>query len=60
MGIRRSNETSGMVAQCDQCFDIVDFEDGEDFEQAKIAIDADGWKTKRVDGKWQNICPDCQ
>ena len=59
MSIRRSRETGGMIAQCDECFDVVDFDDGEDFEQVKTAIDGDGWKTRRVGEKWQNYCPDC-
>jgi hypothetical protein len=59
MTIRKSKETGQMCAQCDVCFDVVDFDDGEDFDEAKAAIDADGWKTKKVEGKWQNICPDC-
>ncbi len=60
MGIRKSHETGNMIAQCDECYDVVDFEDDEDFEQVKIAIDSDGWQTKRVGDKWHNICPDCQ
>lgn len=61
MTIRKSKQTGQMMAQCDVCLDVVDFEDGEDFEEAKTAIDMDGWRTKRgPDGKWQNICPDCQ
>lgn len=60
MTIRRLTETGQMAAQCDKCFDVVDFEDGEDFNEAKIAIDCDGWKTVRGGAGWINICPDCQ
>lgn len=60
MGIKFSKETGNMCAQCDDCFDVVDFDDGTDFHQAKIAIDTDGWKTTKRDGKWVNICCDCQ
>lgn len=60
MTIRLSNVTRSMYAQCDECFDVVDFEEDVDFEGAKMAIDVDGWKTTKKDGKWINICCDCQ
>ncbi len=54
-----------MVAQCDVCFDVVDFEDldgseSDHWSEAKERIDADGWKTKKVGDKWQNVCVDCR
>lgn len=60
MSIRRSKETGNMCAQCDDCLDVVDFEDDDDFDTAKMMIDVDGWKTTKRDGKWVNICPDCK
>lgn len=53
-----------MVAQCDVCFDVVDFEDlkgfdKDDWAEAKERIDADGWRTKKVGDKWTNTCVDC-
>lgn len=30
-----------------------------DFYQLKQAIDADGWKTERIDRQWCHFCPDC-
>lgn len=68
MTIRKSAETGHMIAQCDQCFDVVDFEDldgtdKDDWSEAKERVDMDGWKTKRIghgpDAKWINICCDC-
>lgn len=60
MTIRKSNETGNMVAQCDKCFDVVDFEEDYDFMDVKSAIDGDKWKTTKVNDKWHNVCPDCQ
>lgn len=65
MAIHKSRETNCMVAQCDVCFDIVEFEDldgsdSDNWSEAKLRIDMDGWKTKKDDaGKWVNICVDC-
>lgn len=59
MTIRKSNETGQMMAQCDKCLDVVDFDEYFDFATVKIAIDTDKWTTKRQNGKWVNICPDC-
>ena len=59
MTIQRSPETGNLIAQCDQCLDVVDFEDDEDFDDVRDAIISDGWKTRREAGTWQNICPDC-
>ncbi|QJD54487.1 hypothetical protein P9A30_gp45 [Sphingomonas phage Lucius] len=64
MTIKRSKETGCMVAQCDVCFDVVDFEDlkgfdKDDWVEAKERIDADGWRTKKVGDKWTNTCVDC-
>jgi hypothetical protein len=65
MSIRKSKESGCMVAQCDQCFDVVDFEDldgseAEHWGDVRQAIDIDGWKSKKEGGQWRNICPDCQ
>lgn len=64
MTIRKSKETGCMVAICDECHDVVDFEDldGNDADhwgEVKETIDADGWQTRKEDGAWRNICPDC-
>jgi hypothetical protein len=61
MGIRRSKTTGNMVAQCDVCFDVVDFDEDKDFEDVREAIIFDGWQTKKnAEGKWINICVDCK
>jgi len=60
MTIRVSKETRAYIAQCDKCFDVVDFEKGVEFDAVKLAIDMDGWKTQRSNGSWINVCPDCQ
>lgn len=62
--IKFSRISNCMIAQCDTCLDIVEFEDltkddHEGYRKAKQSIDMDRWKTKRVDGKWVNICVDC-
>ena len=65
MTVRKSKSAKCMIAQCDICFDVVEFEDLDGSErdhwsEAKNAIDADGWKTKRSGAGWINISPDCQ
>lgn len=65
MTIRKSKESNCMIAQCDKCFDIVEFEDikgfdADDWSEVKNEIDIDGWKTKKEGDKWVNICCDCQ
>ena len=60
MTIRRSRETNAMIAMCEECGFIVDFEDGKSFDEAKLAIDSDGWLTFKENGKWKNVCCDCK
>lgn len=62
--IHRNRELGHMTAQCDACFDVVDFDylDGSESEHwgdVRQALDIDNWQSKKVNGKWQNICPDC-
>jgi len=59
MTICVSHETGNYIAQCDKCHDVVDFEPGADFFEVKFAIEMDGWRLQRNNGKWFNICVDC-
>jgi hypothetical protein len=58
MTVRRDRD-GAMQAECDTCHHTVDFEDGEDFNDVRRAIEDDGWALKRVDGRWRNMCVDC-
>lgn len=43
---------------CDLCGDMLD--DEYDFYDAVEAKKAAGWRSKKIDGEWYDICPDCQ
>lgn len=65
MTIHRSKDLGHMIAQCDECLDVVEFEDlkgfdRDDWAEAKERIDADGWRTVKKGDKWHNICVDCR
>lgn len=64
MTIKKSHETGGMIAQCDKCFDVVDFDEldgshSDHWSDVREAIAKDGWVTKRNGDKWINVCVDC-
>lgn len=46
------------TAVCDCCGDILPTE--SDFYEAVNAKKDAGWKSRKVDGEWNDICPDCQ
>ena len=53
-----SKEYGNYTLICDICGAGTDVE----FDNFQDAIDARqglGWKSKRVDGEWTDICPDC-
>ena len=43
---------------CDKCGKVGPYADSED-EAIKKAIDT-GWIIRKIDGKWDDRCPDCQ
>jgi Fe2+ or Zn2+ uptake regulation protein len=43
---------------CDNCGEELD-EQFDDFYEAVEAKKENGWKSKKVNGEWQDICPDC-
>lgn len=59
MTIKRDRESGNMIARCDQCNDIVEFEDAEDWLDVLKAITDDGWQSKRGKTGWDHICVDC-
>lgn len=64
MTIRKSKYEGHLIGQCDQCFDVVDFEDldGEyagDWSEARHRLDIDGWRSHKTPEGWRNICCDC-
>ena len=46
-----SKEYGNYTLICDIC--------GDSFQDAIDARQGLGWKSKRVDGEWTDICPDC-
>jgi len=53
-----SKEYGKYTLICDICGVVTD----QEFDSFQDAIDARediGWKSKRVDGEWLDICPDC-
>ena len=53
-----SKEYGNYTLICDICGAGTD----EEFDSFQDAIDARediGWKSKRVEGEWLDICPDC-
>ena len=43
---------------CDECGHEVKY--FNTFDEAVEYKKENGWKSKRVDGEWVNVCPDCQ
>lgn len=43
---------------CDICGEGSE-EEYENFQAAKDAGKNIGWKTRKIDGEWADICPDC-
>ena len=53
-----SKEYGKCILSCDICGERT----GEEYESFQDALDARedfGWKIKRVEGEWLDICPDC-
>jgi len=53
-----SKEYGKCILSCDICGE----QTGEEYESFQDALDARedfGWKIKRVEGEWLDICPDC-
>lgn len=60
MTLKKSKVTGNLCAQCDDCFEIMDFEDDEHFRIATSILRASGWvPSKQRDDKWTHKCPDC-
>jgi hypothetical protein len=53
-----SKEYRNYTLICDICGVGTD-QDFDSFQDAIDARDDIGWKSKRVDGEWLDICPDC-
>lgn len=45
---------------CDICCDEFKQETFSTFSEAVEFKKNNGWKSKKIDGEWQDICPDCQ
>ncbi len=48
----------GFDVTCDVCDQTTHFDD-ECFEWLLSSMKKAGWTSKRVDGEWENYCPDC-
>ena len=49
---------TGFTLYCDLC----DSEGGpfDYFDEAVEAKEENKWKSRKINGQWQDICPDCQ
>lgn len=45
--------------ECDTCMEVLATGDS-DFAYAQQALRAEGWTTRKDDGVWEHICPDCR
>jgi len=43
---------------CDGCGE--ELETADTFDEAKGRIDAEGWKTIKMDNEWAHLCPNCE
>lgn len=60
--IRR--ERGELIADCDECGEstegVVGLSGGfRDFGLFVAEIKANGWRNRKDDGEWMNLCPDC-
>lgn len=42
---------------CDKCSNYDTYEDCDSFEDLCQKMKEEGWKSVKVDGEWNNICP---
>lgn len=58
MGILK-DETDLYIIECDNCGDeegtFESFEDALDFKRDRVY----GWRSRRCNGDWEDLCPDC-
>jgi hypothetical protein len=48
-----------IVFECDGCSDTL--ETGErEFSEAKHALDAEGWRARKLGSDWMHYCPGCK
>lgn len=52
------NMHGAYTAVCDCCGDILPAE--SDFYDAVNAKKDAGWKSRKIDGEWNDLCPSCQ
>lgn len=44
--------------ECDDCADVLDTET-KDFQEAKAAFRAAGWRSTPTKGVWRDLCHEC-
>jgi hypothetical protein len=60
MTVKRSKITGNFVAQCDECYDYMDFDEDDPFPAIPFILRRTGWLITKVKDKWQHYCPDCK
>lgn len=59
MTLKRSKITGNFVAQCDHCFELMDFDDDEPFPAIPHILRRSSWGIHKSGDKWTHTCPDC-
>lgn len=59
MTLKRSKVTGNFVAQCNECFDFMDFDEDDPFRAIPYILRRTGWIITKAKDEWQHYCPDC-
>jgi len=59
MTIERFESGFGYVVHCDFCDEELYLMDSEYFQDALREMKEYGWKSRKENDEWVNICPDC-
>lgn len=60
MTLTKSKYTGNLMAQCDHCHAVMDFDAGDHFRTCTAILRASGWTPrKQADGVWLHRCDEC-
>jgi hypothetical protein len=58
--ICKSHGGQGYEIHCDNCPEILEAEDAEDFFDAVNFAKEECWQIKKINGEWVHFCIDCK